>query len=205
MTGISLFFDLIKWKLLICDFTMHHSCQIIVNIKFHSSRHSASHSPSDLAVGQVCSFLVRPSDNTPGDYSLFFRTSENIQRFKISPTPNNQYMMGGRYYNRYVNKILLIEAFVKSWVACIMDFPLVVVLMWHAASFLLLPAALKTLLIITRKSRLSRGTTWKSQFQCRWVQKWICCIIDSGFLILLIHLDDISLFNNTDCHHFMAP
>uniref|UniRef100_A0A3P8WKT1 Ras GTPase-activating protein 1 n=1 Tax=Cynoglossus semilaevis TaxID=244447 RepID=A0A3P8WKT1_CYNSE len=52
-----------------------------------------------LLVGQVCSFLVRPSDNTPGDYSLFFRTNENIQRFKISPTPNNQYMMGGRYYN----------------------------------------------------------------------------------------------------------
>uniref|UniRef100_A0A3B5MFH0 Ras GTPase-activating protein 1 n=1 Tax=Xiphophorus couchianus TaxID=32473 RepID=A0A3B5MFH0_9TELE len=52
-----------------------------------------------MSVGQVCSFLVRPSDNTPGDYSLFFRTSENIQRFKISPTPNNQYMMGGRYYN----------------------------------------------------------------------------------------------------------
>uniref|UniRef100_A0A3B4D508 Ras GTPase-activating protein 1 n=1 Tax=Pygocentrus nattereri TaxID=42514 RepID=A0A3B4D508_PYGNA len=50
-------------------------------------------------MGQVCSFLVRPSDNTPGDYSLFFRTNENIQRFKICPTPNNQYMMGGRYYN----------------------------------------------------------------------------------------------------------
>ncbi|TNN53016.1 Ras GTPase-activating protein 1 [Liparis tanakae] len=52
-----------------------------------------------MTVGQVCSFLVRPSDNTPGDYSLFFRTNENIQRFKISPTPNNQFMMGGRYYN----------------------------------------------------------------------------------------------------------
>ncbi|XP_051540214.1 ras GTPase-activating protein 1-like [Myxocyprinus asiaticus] len=52
-----------------------------------------------MTVGQVCSFLVRPSDNTPGDYSLFFRTNEKIQRFKISPTPNNQYMMGGRYYN----------------------------------------------------------------------------------------------------------
>ncbi|XP_061584998.1 ras GTPase-activating protein 1-like isoform X2 [Cololabis saira] len=52
-----------------------------------------------MTVGQVCSFLVRPSDNTPGDYSLFFRTGENIQRFKICPTPNNQYMMGGRYYN----------------------------------------------------------------------------------------------------------
>ncbi|XP_053084823.1 ras GTPase-activating protein 1 isoform X2 [Pangasianodon hypophthalmus] len=52
-----------------------------------------------LMTGQVCSFLVRPSDSTPGDYSLFFRTNENIQRFKICPTPNNQYMMGGRYYN----------------------------------------------------------------------------------------------------------
>ncbi|XP_012500201.1 PREDICTED: ras GTPase-activating protein 1 [Propithecus coquereli] len=52
-----------------------------------------------FTVGQVCSFLVRPSDNTPGDYSLYFRTNENIQRFKICPTPNNQFMMGGRYYN----------------------------------------------------------------------------------------------------------
>ncbi|XP_050190559.1 ras GTPase-activating protein 1-like isoform X3 [Myiozetetes cayanensis] len=52
-----------------------------------------------MTVGQMCSFLVRPSDNTPGDYSLYFRTSENIQRFKICPTSSNQFMMGGRYYN----------------------------------------------------------------------------------------------------------
>ncbi|XP_058718511.1 ras GTPase-activating protein 1-like isoform X3 [Poecile atricapillus] len=52
-----------------------------------------------MTVGQVCSFLVRPSDSTPGDYSLYFRTSENIQRFKICPTSSNQFMMGGRYYN----------------------------------------------------------------------------------------------------------
>uniref|UniRef100_A0A8C3RDN4 RAS p21 protein activator 1 n=2 Tax=Cyanoderma ruficeps TaxID=181631 RepID=A0A8C3RDN4_9PASS len=52
-----------------------------------------------MTVGQVCSFLVRPSDNTPGDYSLYFRSSENIQRFKICPTSSNQFMMGGRYYN----------------------------------------------------------------------------------------------------------
>ncbi|TSM85929.1 Ras GTPase-activating protein 1 [Bagarius yarrelli] len=52
-----------------------------------------------MTVGQVCSFLVRPSESTPGDYSLFFRTNENMQRFKICPTPNNQYVMGGRYYN----------------------------------------------------------------------------------------------------------
>uniref|UniRef100_A0A673MS60 Ras GTPase-activating protein 1-like n=1 Tax=Sinocyclocheilus rhinocerous TaxID=307959 RepID=A0A673MS60_9TELE len=52
-----------------------------------------------MTVGQVGSFLVRPSDSTPGDYSLYFRTTETIQRFKISPTPSNQFMMGGRYYN----------------------------------------------------------------------------------------------------------
>uniref|UniRef100_A0AAY4BF87 Ras GTPase-activating protein 1 n=1 Tax=Denticeps clupeoides TaxID=299321 RepID=A0AAY4BF87_9TELE len=51
-----------------------------------------------MTAGQVSSFLVRPSDSTPGDYALFFRTNENIQRFKICPTPNNQYMMGGRYH-----------------------------------------------------------------------------------------------------------
>uniref|UniRef100_F7A940 RAS p21 protein activator (GTPase activating protein) 1 n=1 Tax=Xenopus tropicalis TaxID=8364 RepID=F7A940_XENTR len=52
-----------------------------------------------MTVGGISSFLVRPSDNTPGDYSLYFRTNENIQRFKICPTANNQFMMGGRYYN----------------------------------------------------------------------------------------------------------
>lgn len=55
---------------------------------------------SFFLVGQVCSFLVRPSDSTPGDYSLFFRTNEIIQRFKICPTPSNQFIMGGRYYSR---------------------------------------------------------------------------------------------------------
>uniref|UniRef100_A0A8C2BH34 RAS p21 protein activator (GTPase activating protein) 1b n=1 Tax=Cyprinus carpio TaxID=7962 RepID=A0A8C2BH34_CYPCA len=54
---------------------------------------------SALKVTPVCSFLVRPSDSTPGDYSLYFRSTEIIRRFKISPTPSNQFMMGGRYYN----------------------------------------------------------------------------------------------------------
>lgn len=84
---------------------LHVFCQKRdVNIRMRAS-HGAAVRGLNLTlslVGQVCSFLVRPSDNTPGDYSLFFRTNENIQRFKISPTPNNQYMMGGRYYNRYV-------------------------------------------------------------------------------------------------------
>ncbi|XP_051539914.1 LOW QUALITY PROTEIN: ras GTPase-activating protein 1 [Myxocyprinus asiaticus] len=31
-----------------------------------------------MTVGQVGSFLVRPSDSTPGDYSLYFRTTETL-------------------------------------------------------------------------------------------------------------------------------
>ncbi|XP_061427028.1 ras GTPase-activating protein 1 isoform X4 [Lethenteron reissneri] len=52
-----------------------------------------------MSVGKVCSFLVRPSDSTPGDYSLYFRTPDNIQRFKIQRSTSTQFSMGGRYYN----------------------------------------------------------------------------------------------------------
>lgn len=83
-----------------------------------------------LLVGQVCSFLVRPSDNTPGDYSLFFRTNENIQRFKISPTPNNQYMMGGRYYNRY-DQLYNNTAKRLSWWTVSLTLPLSRQCWWH--------------------------------------------------------------------------
>uniref|UniRef100_UPI00358F3DFB ras GTPase-activating protein 1 isoform X2 n=1 Tax=Myxine glutinosa TaxID=7769 RepID=UPI00358F3DFB len=52
-----------------------------------------------LMTGEDRSFLVRPSDNTPGDYSLYFRMANKIQRFKISRSTNSQFVMGGRYYN----------------------------------------------------------------------------------------------------------
>uniref|UniRef100_A0A8C4QJF6 RAS p21 protein activator 1 n=1 Tax=Eptatretus burgeri TaxID=7764 RepID=A0A8C4QJF6_EPTBU len=52
-----------------------------------------------MTVGEDRSFLVRPSDNTPGDYSLYFRMANKIQRFKISRSTNSQFVMGGRYYN----------------------------------------------------------------------------------------------------------
>uniref|UniRef100_A0A8C6VAV7 RAS p21 protein activator 1 n=1 Tax=Naja naja TaxID=35670 RepID=A0A8C6VAV7_NAJNA len=71
----------------------------IIQLWFHGKISKQEAYSLLMTVGQVSSFLVRPSDNTPGDYSLYFRTSENIQRFKICPTPNNQFMMGGRYYN----------------------------------------------------------------------------------------------------------
>lgn len=43
------------------------------------------------------SFLVRPSDNSPGDYSLFFHIHNTIQRFRIE-RKGNRYYMGGRCF-----------------------------------------------------------------------------------------------------------
>ncbi len=34
------------------------------------------------------SFLVRPSDNSPGNYSLFFHIENSVQRFRIERTGN---------------------------------------------------------------------------------------------------------------------
>ncbi|KAL5277798.1 RASA1 family protein [Megaselia abdita] len=56
------------------------------------------------------SFLVRPSDNSPGDYSLFFHINNQIQRFRIEKK-GVRYLMGGRTFecldaviNRYRNE-----------------------------------------------------------------------------------------------------
>lgn len=40
-------------------------------------------------------FLVRPSDNSPGDYSLFFHINNQIQRFRIEKK-GVRYLMGGK-------------------------------------------------------------------------------------------------------------
>ncbi|CAL4130451.1 unnamed protein product, partial [Meganyctiphanes norvegica] len=59
------------------------------------------------------SFLVRPSDNSPGDYTLFFLTNNIIQRFRIEKR-GVKYMMGGRTFscldaviNRYKTEQIL--------------------------------------------------------------------------------------------------
>lgn len=44
------------------------------------------------------SFLVRPSDNSPGDYSLFFHINNQIQRFRIEKK-GVRYFMGGRTFD----------------------------------------------------------------------------------------------------------
>ncbi|RXG72389.1 Ras GTPase-activating protein 1 [Armadillidium vulgare] len=59
------------------------------------------------------SFLVRPSDNSPGDYTLFFLTNNIIQRFRIEKR-GVKYIMGGRTFscldaviNRYKTEQIL--------------------------------------------------------------------------------------------------
>jgi hypothetical protein len=40
---------------------------------------------------------VRPSDNSPGDYSLFFYINNQIQRFRVEKK-GVRYVMGGRTF-----------------------------------------------------------------------------------------------------------
>lgn len=57
------------------------------------------------------SFLVRPSENSPGNYSLFVLCDKVVQRFRIEKQ-GKQFLMGGRYFDRFV-------AFIKFAVSCI--------------------------------------------------------------------------------------
>nr|XP_039272599.1 ras GTPase-activating protein 1-like [Styela clava] len=52
-----------------------------------------------MAYDRVGSYLIRPSDSTPGDYVLYFYTGKSIQRFKIHRKHYNRFEMGGRLYN----------------------------------------------------------------------------------------------------------
>lgn len=45
------------------------------------------------------SFLVRPSDNSPGNYTLFYHVGTNVQRFLIVRTSENRYTMGGKCFD----------------------------------------------------------------------------------------------------------
>lgn len=51
-----------------------------------------------LAQAGPGSYLVRPSDNSPGNYSLFYHVGPTVQRFRIVRVGDNRYVMGGRSY-----------------------------------------------------------------------------------------------------------
>uniref|UniRef100_K1Q407 Ras GTPase-activating protein 1 n=1 Tax=Magallana gigas TaxID=29159 RepID=K1Q407_MAGGI len=45
------------------------------------------------------SFLVRPSENSPGNYSLFVLCDKVVQRFRIEKQGKQLFLMGGRYFD----------------------------------------------------------------------------------------------------------
>ncbi|XP_014669624.1 PREDICTED: ras GTPase-activating protein 1-like [Priapulus caudatus] len=51
-----------------------------------------------LVTAGDCSYLIRPSDNSPGDYSLFFHVDHAVQRFRIQKQCHH-YLMGGRLFD----------------------------------------------------------------------------------------------------------
>lgn len=63
---------------------------------FHS-RISKDEAFEKLARSGPGSFLVRPSDNSPGDYSIFFHVENAVQRFRVERHGEN-YVMGGRIF-----------------------------------------------------------------------------------------------------------
>ncbi|XP_076355488.1 ras GTPase-activating protein 1-like isoform X1 [Tachypleus tridentatus] len=77
------------------------------NITKEAAVEKLAKKPPEVGPG---SFLVRPSDNSPGNYSLFFHINNTIQRFRIEHR-GNRYLMGGRCFdsleaviNRYKNE-----------------------------------------------------------------------------------------------------
>lgn len=65
---------------------------------FHT-RLSKADAVNKLAHAGPGSFLVRPSDNSPGNYTLFYHVGSTIQRFLIVKSPDNRYTMGGKYFD----------------------------------------------------------------------------------------------------------
>ncbi|XP_064475272.1 ras GTPase-activating protein 1-like isoform X2 [Ornithodoros turicata] len=64
---------------------------------FHSDI-SKEDAVEELAKMGPGSFLVRPSDNSPGNFSLFFHINNTIQRFRIE-RKGNRFCMGGRTFD----------------------------------------------------------------------------------------------------------
>lgn len=64
---------------------------------FHS-RISKEEAFTKLARAGPGSFLVRPSDNSPGDYSIFFHVDNSVQRFRVE-RHDDKYVMGGRIFD----------------------------------------------------------------------------------------------------------
>jgi Ras GTPase-activating protein 1 len=65
---------------------------------FHA-RLSKADAVDKLAQAGPGSFLVRPSDNSPGNYTLFYHVGTTVQRFLIVKNSESRYLMGGKYFD----------------------------------------------------------------------------------------------------------
>lgn len=52
-----------------------------------------------LAQAGPGSFLIRPSENSPGNYTLFYHVGPTVQRFLIVKDSENRYKMGGKLFD----------------------------------------------------------------------------------------------------------
>jgi Ras GTPase-activating protein 1 len=87
---------LLKNKLIFIDIIIYVTIFLIVFSWFHPNC-TKNEAVDMLVKAGPGSFLVRPSDNSPGDYSLFFHINNQIQRFRIEKK-GVRYLMGGRTF-----------------------------------------------------------------------------------------------------------
>ncbi|XP_064618499.1 ras GTPase-activating protein 1-like isoform X2 [Lineus longissimus] len=75
-----------------------NSVDPIETLEYFHSDITKEEAAEKLALTGQCSFLVRPSDNSPGNYSLFFLCLQKVNRFRIEKV-GRQFFMGGRYFD----------------------------------------------------------------------------------------------------------
>ncbi|CAG2112838.1 unnamed protein product [Medioppia subpectinata] len=76
---------------------LDESCDENESHEWFHSKISKEEAVERLARAGVGAFLVRPSDNSPGNYSLFFHLGTSVQRFRIERR-GERYVMGGRVF-----------------------------------------------------------------------------------------------------------
>ncbi|XP_074650781.1 ras GTPase-activating protein 1-like isoform X2 [Tubulanus polymorphus] len=67
-------------------------------LDFYHSNITKAQASNKLYSSGLGSFLVRPSDSNPGDYSLYCLPGNKPKKFRIEKR-GRQFMMGGRYFN----------------------------------------------------------------------------------------------------------
>ncbi|XP_076443695.1 ras GTPase-activating protein 1-like isoform X2 [Babylonia areolata] len=70
----------------------------VENLPYYHSCLSKEEAVEKLMQAGEGSFLVRQSENYPGDYSLFFLCEKDVRRFRIERR-GNQFLVGGRYFD----------------------------------------------------------------------------------------------------------